>query len=49
MAERLLKHESVRLAGLAARDSLRLEAGMCLVGNDIGPDTTPAEVFILLP
>ncbi len=30
-----------RMAGLAARDSLRLEAGMCLYGHDIGMDVTP--------
>jgi aminomethyltransferase len=29
------------MAGLAARDSLRLEAGMCLYGHDIGLDVTP--------
>ncbi|EAW22794.1 glycine decarboxylase subunit T [Aspergillus fischeri NRRL 181] len=33
--------EQVRLAGLAARDSLRLEAGMCLYGNDISTAQTP--------
>ncbi|KAB8238904.1 glycine decarboxylase subunit T [Aspergillus alliaceus] len=31
----------VRLAGLAARDSLRLEAGMCLYGHDISTAQTP--------
>ncbi|KAK5957179.1 Aminomethyltransferase, mitochondrial [Knufia fluminis] len=31
----------VRWAGLAARDSLRLEAGMCLYGHDISTQTTP--------
>ena len=35
--------DTVRLAGLAARDSLRLEAGMCLYGHDIDLSTTPPE------
>jgi aminomethyltransferase len=33
----------VRLSGLGARDSLRLEAGMCLYGHDLDDTTTPAE------
>lgn len=35
-----------RWAGLAARDSLRLEAGMCLYGHDISTSTTPAEAAL---
>lgn len=35
--------ERVRLAGLGARDSLRLEAGMCLYGHDLDESTTPVE------
>ncbi|KAL4809575.1 hypothetical protein BDV18DRAFT_132376 [Aspergillus unguis] len=41
VTELLLSNESVRLAGLAARDSLRLEAGMCLYGHDISTAQTP--------
>lgn len=33
----------VHLAGLGARDSLRLEAGMCLYGHDLDDTTTPVE------
>jgi aminomethyltransferase len=35
--------DKLRLAGLGARDSLRLEAGMCLYGHDIDDSTTPVE------
>ncbi|MCJ1438814.1 Aminomethyltransferase, mitochondrial [Xylographa pallens] len=35
--------ETLRLAGLGARDSLRLEAGMCLYGHDLDDSTTPVE------
>lgn len=39
----LLSQPPVQLAGLGARDSLRLEAGMCLYGNDLDEDTSPVE------
>jgi aminomethyltransferase len=43
LAEALLAHPSVAPAGLGARDSLRLEAGLPLWGNDIDETTTPVE------
>lgn len=39
----LLANPAVKLAGLGARDSLRLEAGLCLYGHDISDDTTPVQ------
>ena len=39
----LLQEPEVKAAGLAARNSLRLEAGLCLHGHDIVDETTPAE------
>ncbi|CAG0887478.1 unnamed protein product [Darwinula stevensoni] len=42
LAEEFLKFQ-VQPAGLGARDSLRLEAGLCLYGNDIDESTTPVE------
>lgn len=39
----LLEDGRVRPAGLGARDTLRLEAGLPLHGSDIGPETTPVE------
>ncbi|KAK0276138.1 Aminomethyltransferase, mitochondrial [Friedmanniomyces endolithicus] len=38
--------ERLQLAGLGARDSLRLEAGMCLYGHDLDEDTTPVEASL---
>ena len=43
LAECLLDQPEVRLAGLGARDSLRLEAGLCLYGHDIDETTSPIE------
>jgi aminomethyltransferase len=43
VAEILLQENEVLPAGLGARDSLRLEAGFCLYGNDIDERTTPVE------
>ena len=41
-----LEHDDCELAGLGARDSLRLEAGLCLYGNDIDNDTSPVEASL---
>jgi aminomethyltransferase len=43
IARRLLEHPDVQPIGLGARDSLRLEAGLCLYGNDIDTTTSPIE------
>lgn len=43
LARALLAHYAVEPIGLGARDSLRLESGLCLYGNDIDVGTTPVE------
>ena len=43
LAERLLGEPEVMPIGLGARDTLRLEAGLCLYGHDIDETTTPVE------
>src|SRR5262249_38737684 len=43
VAEELLVNADVAPVGLGARDSLRLEAGLCLYGSDIDEKTTPVE------
>ncbi|MET3854877.1 glycine cleavage system aminomethyltransferase GcvT [Rhizobium sp. OAE497] len=46
VTKRLLEHPDVEATGLGARDSLRLEAGLCLYGNDIDTTTTPVEAAL---
>jgi aminomethyltransferase len=43
VVRKLLEDQRVTPAGLGARDTLRLEAGLPLHGNDIGPEVTPVE------
>jgi aminomethyltransferase len=43
LTKKLLEDERVRMCGLGPRDSLRLEAGLCLYGNDLNEDITPIE------
>ncbi|HEX8541242.1 MAG TPA: glycine cleavage system aminomethyltransferase GcvT [Pseudomonas sp.] len=47
LARRLLAEPEVAPIGLGARDSLRLEAGLCLYGHDMNTDTTPIEAGLL--
>ncbi|MES2356179.1 MAG: glycine cleavage system aminomethyltransferase GcvT [Pseudomonadota bacterium] len=46
LARELLSHLEVGPIGLGARDSLRLEAGLCLYGHDIDTTTTPVEASL---
>lgn len=46
LARALLANDRVEPIGLGARDSLRLEAGLCLYGNDIDAGTTPVEAAL---
>jgi aminomethyltransferase len=46
LARALLAQAEVKPAGLGARNSLRLEAGLCLYGNDMDTTTTPAEASL---
>ena len=46
ITELFLSAKDVEFAGLGARDSLRLEAGLCLYGHDIDETTTPVEAAL---
>ncbi|MBR0821679.1 glycine cleavage system aminomethyltransferase GcvT [Bradyrhizobium liaoningense] len=46
LARTLLENPDVMPIGLGARDSLRLEAGLCLYGHDIDTGTTPVEAAL---
>ncbi len=46
LARALLAQPEVKPIGLGARNSLRLEAGLCLYGNDIDSNTTPVEASL---
>ncbi|TPK93509.1 MULTISPECIES: glycine cleavage system aminomethyltransferase GcvT [unclassified Mesorhizobium] len=47
LVARLLEDERVQWIGLAARDSLRLEAGLCLHGQDLTPEIDPASAGLM--
>jgi aminomethyltransferase len=47
LAELLLREPEVKPIGLGARDSLRLEAGLCLYGHDIDTTTSPVEAALV--
>ncbi|KAE8438162.1 glycine cleavage system aminomethyltransferase GcvT [Vreelandella piezotolerans] len=47
LAETLLAEPEVEAIGLGARDSLRLEAGLCLYGHDMDQNTTPVEASLI--
>jgi len=47
LARRLLAEKEVAPIGLGARDSLRLEAGLCLYGHDIDAETSPVDADLV--
>ena len=47
LARRLLSLDPVQAIGLGARDSLRLESGLCLYGHELTPDIDPVQAGLL--
>ena len=47
ITQKILDDERVKPVGLGARDSLRLEAGLCLYGHDMNEETTPVEAVLM--
>jgi aminomethyltransferase len=47
VARALLSREAVQPIGLGARDSLRLEAGLCLYGHELAPDIDPVQAGLM--
>jgi len=45
--EKLINNEFVNLCGLGSRDTLRLEAGLCLYGNELNENITPLEANLM--
>ncbi len=47
LVDEILAHDAVELIGLGARDSLRMEAGLCLYGHDIDTTVSPIEAGLI--